>query len=253
MPINPTIKTMKQPQILVLLLLFCSFTNAQEYAFGIKGGLNYYNIGDINSRGGSFQTGHPDEVFSPINEMGIQYGAFLDIAFDKFYIRPEINFVSNNNNYEFPVKTSQWEATKTDIPVLFGYKVFDPISIYVGPSFSIFKKMTIEGANNTDGESPIDFDKATTNLIFGVQVEFKRFGIDLRYEYGLKETIREFGDNYQDFHHSVYGINIADIYSYKPSQISLSLNIFLFRTNGDDISDIFSNLFKGNSCDCLRN
>ena len=244
---------MKRPQILVLLLLFCTFANAQEYAFGIKGGLNYYNIGDINSRGGSFQTGHPDEVFSPNKEMGIQYGAFLDIAFDKFYIRPEINFISNNNNYDFPVKTSQWKATKIDVPILIGYKVFDPIAIYVGPSFSFFDKMTIEGANNITNANPIDFEKSTTSLMFGVQVEFKRFGIDLRYEIGLKETVGEFGDNYQDFQHSAFGINIGDIYSYKPSQISLSLNIFLFRTNGDDISDIFSNLFKGNSCDCLGN
>ncbi|MCK5400452.1 MAG: PorT family protein [Flavobacteriaceae bacterium] len=243
---------MKQPLILVLLLFLCTFSNAQEYAVGIKAGLNYYNIGDLNSRGGSIQAGKPDETFTPNNEIGNQFGAFLNVAFGNLYIRPEINFVSNKNNYDFPVKTSHWKASKMDFPILVGYKVFDPISIYIGPSFSFFSEMTIEGANNSTGASPINYDKTTSNLIFGIQVEFKRFGVDLRYEYGLKETEGESGDNYQDFHNSAFGTNITDIWPYKPSQISLSLNIFLFRTDGDDIDDFFSKLFRKNACDCLR-
>ena len=61
-----------------------------------------------------------------------------------------------------------------------------------------------------------------------------------------KETIEE----RQDFNFSATGVNQADIYSYKPSQISLSLNIFLFRTNADDIGGVFANLFKSNKCYC---
>ena len=75
---------------------------------------------------------------------------------------------------------------------------------------------------------------------------FKRFGIDLRYQMANKETIEE----RQDFNFSATGVNQADIYSYKPSQISLSLNIFLFRTNADDIGGAFANLFKNNKCYC---
>jgi hypothetical protein len=243
---------MKKPLILVFLFAMISFANAQEYAVGIKGGLNYYSIGDINSRGGSFETGHPDEIFSPNKEIGTQFGVFFNVAFGNFYVRPEINFVSNNNNYDFPLRTSHWKATKTDVPILIGYKVYDPISIYLGPSFSFFNKMTLEGANNNTDANPINFEKTTSNLIFGIQLEFKRFGVDLRYELGSKETEGESGDNYQDFQHSAFGINIGDIYPYKPSQISLSLNIFLFRTDGGEISDIFSKLFKGKGCNCYK-
>lgn len=243
---------MKRPLILVLFLTIYSFSSAQEYAIGIKGGLNYYTIGDINSRGGSFQTGHPDETFSPNKEMGTQFGVFVNVAFGDFFIRPEVNFVSNKNTYDFPFKTSQWVASKTDVPILIGYKVYDPIAVYIGPSFSFFNKMTLEGANDQTGASPILFEKATTSFMIGIQVEFKRFGIDLRYESGLKETEGESGSNYHDFRYSVYGINIADIWPYKPSQISLSLNIFLFRTDGDSISDIFSDLFRGNGCNCYK-
>lgn len=239
---------MKQPLILVLLLTLCSSANSQEYAIGIKGGLNYYNIGDLNSRGGSIQAGKPDEIFTPNNEMGTQFGAFLNVAFGKLYIRPEINFVSNKNNYDFPLKTSRWTASKINVPLLVGYKIYDPISIYVGPSFSFFSEMNLEGANNSTGESPINYSKNTSNLMFGIQVEFKRFGVDLRYELGLKETEEEL----QNIHNSAFGTNLTDVYSYKPSQISLSLNIFLFRTDGDDIDDFFSNLFRKNVCDCYR-
>ena len=54
---------MKKHLLIALSLLICLYANAQEYAFGIKGGFNYYNIGDINSRGGSIQIGKPDETF----------------------------------------------------------------------------------------------------------------------------------------------------------------------------------------------
>ncbi len=240
---------MKQPLILVLLLTLCSFANSQKYAIGIKGGLNYYNIGDIVTVGSNGPQGPvAGLIFEPVKDIGYQFGAFLNVAFDKFYIRPEINFVSNKNNYDFPLQTSRWTASKINVPLLLGYKIYDPISIYIGPSFSFFNEMNLEGANNSTGESPINYSKNASNLMFGIQVEYKRFGVDLRYELGLKETVEE----RQDIHNSAYGVNQADIYSYKPSQISLSLNIFLFRTDGDDIDDFFSRLFRKNTCDCYR-
>jgi len=238
---------------ILLLAFFLSssiFIYAQpEYAIGIKGGFNYYNIGDINSRGGSIQSGKPDETFTPNKEIGYQFGAFFNVQFGKLFIRPELNFVSNKNNYDFPNKTSHWKATKTDIPILLGYKIYDPVSIYVGPSFSIFNKMTMEGANNLPSDGPIEFEKTATSFMIGVQVEFKRFGVDLRYETGSKKTIGEIGNNWHDFYQSIYGINIADIWPYKPSQISLSLNIFLFRTDGTEIGNIFKG-WGGDKCKC---
>ncbi len=249
MILKPTIKIMKKPLILVLLLFLCSFAYTQEYGVGIKGGLNYYTIGDIVTVGSNAQGPVAGLIFEPVKDIGYQFGAFLNVAFNKFYIRPEINFVTNKNNYDFPLQTSHWAASKINVPLLLGYKIYDPISIYIGPSFSFFNEMNLDGANNSTGESPINYSKNASNLMFGIQVEFKRFGVDLRYELSLKETVEE----RQDIHNSGYGVNQADIYSYKPSQVSLSLNIFLFRTDGDDIDDFFSRLFRGNACNCLKN
>jgi hypothetical protein len=44
--------------------------------------------------------------------------------------------------------------------------------------------MTLEGANNNSDPNPINYEKTTTSLMFEIQVEFKRFGVDLRYEIG---------------------------------------------------------------------
>lgn len=231
---------------IIILLAFLGITHAQELSVGLKGGVNYYTIGDMNSRGGSIQAGMPDEVFSPNKDLGTQLGVFMTIEFDKLYFRPEFNLVSHNNTYEFPNKPSKWRARKLEIPLLAGYKIFDPIAVYAGPSFSLFNKMTLEGANNSTTEDGINFDKTATTLNFGIQLEFKRFGVDLRYGLGLKETAEEL----QDINNSAFGTNLTDIYTYKPSEISLSLNIYVFRTNGSELGGLFSNLFRNNKCHC---
>ena len=236
----------KQLLFVVAFLFSITFMFSQEFAIGLKGGINNNTIGDINSRGGSFQTGHPDEVFSPDKQMSFLFGAFLDVSFGKLFVRPELNFVDLKNKYEFPREESNWATTKIDLPILIGYKVFEPVSVYLGPGFSFYDEVTLEGANNTHGESNINYYKSSTTLNFGVTVEFKYFGIDLRYQRNMKEVPYEF----QDMHYSVYGINLADYYTYNPSMISLSLNIFLFRTDAENVGSIFSGLFKSNKCYC---
>jgi hypothetical protein len=80
-------------------------------------------------------------------------------------------------------------------------------------------------------------------------VKIKRIGIDLRYEGGIKETQEEL----VDIIYSSYGVNLADLRSYKPNTLRLSVSFDLFRTDGDQIGSIFSDLFKGNSCHCPYN
>ena len=238
---------MNKPYLLVTLLFFIyTFSNAQEFALGLRGGLNNNTIGDINSIGGSFQTGHPDEVFSPNKKTGYQFGAFLNIEFGKFFVRPEINFVELKNSYDFPNSESKWSTSKMDIPLLIGYKIYEPVSIYVGPGFNFYDDALLEGANNASGASKINYISSATTFIVGVNVEFKYFGVDLRYEMGNKEILEE----RNDMHFSDFGINQADIYSYKPSMISINLNVFLFRTNAEDVGGIFSGLFRNKKCYC---
>lgn len=234
-----------------LLITICLLTSwlsiSQEFTLGARGGFNYYSIGDINSRGGSIQSGMPDEEFSPQKELGYQFGAFFNIEFGKLLIRPELNFATHKSRYDFPNKEAFWKRSRIDVPILLGYEVFDQITIYVGPGFSVFKDATLDGVQVTSfSDGGPDLDKSAMFLNFGIMVKAGRFGIDLRYEMNSKETEEEL----LDIINSAYGVNLADAYSYKPNVISLSFFIDILKTDKDDIGGFFSGIFQNNKCYC---
>jgi len=230
-----------------MCLLTSWFSISQEFTLGARGGFNYYTIGDLNSRGGSIQAGKPDELFSPQKELGTQFGAFLDIEFGKLLIRPELNFSSHKNKYNFPNKEAFWKRSRVNIPILLGYEIFDPITIYAGPGFNIFKDATLDGVQVTSySDGGPDLKKSAMLLNFGIMVRAGRFGIDLRYEMNSKETEEEL----LDIIRSEYGVNLADLRSYKPNILSLSIFIDILKTDKDDIGGFFSGLFKNNKCYC---
>lgn len=236
---------MKRHLLLIILLLICAIANAQEYAVGVRGGFNYYNIGDIQSRIENLP-GSSSDLYTPNKEIGTQFGGYVTIGFEKIYIRPEINYVSSKNNYEFPDKTAAWKTSKIDIPILFGYQLFDPISLYIGPGINIFNETVLEGVQVTSySDGGPDLDKVTFNINIGVMLKYNRFGLDLRYEIGLNETDEELLDIIK----STYGVNLVDLKPYRPSLLSLSLFIDIIRTNGDDFDGLFSGLFK-KKCYC---
>jgi hypothetical protein len=233
---------MKQT-LFLFLLVFYSYSNAQDYTIGLRAGLNYYNIGDINSRA---YEGRPEELFTPNREIGTQFGMFLNVEFEKMFIRPELNYVSSKNNYSFPLKTSVWKTSKFDIPILVGYQIFDPVSIYAGPGINIYNKTKLDGVQVTSySDGGPDLEKTTFNINFGIMARYGRFGIDLRYEVGLEETKEEL----LDIIHSEYGVNLVDAKAYRPSIISLSVIIDVFTTDGGERGGFFSNLFK-KKCYC---
>ena len=160
--------------------------------------------------------------------MGTQYGAYLDISFGKLFLRPEILFSSLKNTYAFPTKPANWSATRMDIPVLLGFHIAGPVSIVAGPVFSSVSDFEMEGLD--EWSDPVLYEESTMNLQAGILLEFGRFGLDFRYEYGLKKVDLQEG---VDFRHGYqgYGINLADLHEYNPSQIILSVHIGILRFN----------------------
>lgn len=239
---------MNKLNLLLLVLGLFTFTSySQEFTLGARGGFNNYNIGDINSRGGSIQAGKPDEVFSPTKELGTQFGAFLDVEFGKLFIRPEINFESFKNKYDFPLKEAKWNSSKVNIPILLGYKIFDPVSVYAGPSFNFYGDTTLDGVQVTSySDGGPDLEKTNVGIAFGAMLRIGRFGIDLRYEAISQETQEEL----LDIDNGGFGVNLADLYSYKPNVLSLSVFIDIIKTDKDDIGGFFAGLFKKDKCYC---
>ncbi|MHB1146898.1 MAG: outer membrane beta-barrel protein [Lutibacter sp.] len=240
-----------KPLFIVILLTSFSFVRAQEYTFGVKGGINFNNIGELYHYGNASGLGinvtpNDDTVFPAEKEMGFQFGAFAMIAFDKFFIRPEVIYVSSKNNYPLALKTANWTSTKIDIPLLLGYKVYNPVSIYAGPSFSSISDMKLEGVEN-DPNYPFTFKKSSTSINAGIMAEFGRFGIDLRYQYGITKV----EEQRVNINRGIYGTNIADLLEYNPSQIQLSVHINIIKINGDGGHRIKSG-WRGGNRGCLH-
>jgi hypothetical protein len=216
----------KQSLHLLFIFLFCTLiSSAQEYSFGVKGGVNYNQVGDLFSIGGSIQTGTPNVTYTPGSEMGTQFGAFLNFRFDRFFIRPEIMMSTLKSTYEFPTKPGEWEAKRLDVPLLFGYTFYHPVSVYVGPTFSGITDLELTGP-----ESPIDYKESSMGINIGVLVDFDRFGVDIRYEYGLSKV----EEQRVDVHKAVYGVNLADLLEYNPSQFMISVHVNIFRLYGGE-------------------
>ncbi len=240
-----------KPLFIIILLISFSFVYAQEYTFGVKGGINYNNIGELyhygNASGhGINVTPNDDTVFSAEKEMGTQFGAFAMIAFDKFFIRPEINFMSLKNSYPLGLNTSQWTSKKIDIPILLGYKIYEPVSLYAGPSFSSISEMKLEG--NEENIRPFTYKKSSTGINAGLLVDIGRFGLDLRYQYAITKVLEQNIDMVR----RTYGTNQGKLLEYNPSQIILSVHINIIKINASDRGHKIKSGWRGGNRGCSK-
>jgi hypothetical protein len=209
---------------LFFILMFCSLIgSAQEYTFGLKAGVNYNQIGDLFSIGGSIETGTPNVVYTPGSEMGSQFGALFMLRFDRFFIQPEILYNQVKASYDLPLKVSNWEARSIDVPLLFGYMVYDPVSVYFGPTFSSISEMEMDGI-----QSDFTYAESSMSVNLGMLFEFYRFGLDVRYQFGLTKVEEQRIDMIK----SSYGTNLADLLDYNPGKFMVSLHVYVFRIFG---------------------
>lgn len=240
---------MKTPNFLYVIFFFClTFSYSQEFQIGVRGGFNYFSIGDINGR--AYPPTTEDIIYSPEQDLGYQFGVYFNYEFGRFFVRPEINYFSAKNHYEFPNRTSKWTSSKIDVPILIGIEIIKPLYVYLGPGISFNGTTTLEGVQVTSySDGGPDLDKTTFGLNFGVMLKVNRFALDLRYESGLSK----FDEELLDIDHGAYGVNLADRLSYKTNIISLSLSVDVFRTNENKKDGLLSNLnlFKNNKkCGC---
>lgn len=228
--------------LLIFIITFAYLPiNAQDYIFGIKGGINNNTIGSLYQRPYNNQPGINHQ---PNKEIGYQIGAYFGVEYGSFFLSPEINYVTLNNNYELPLRKASWSSSKLEIPVLLGFKIVKPLIVYVGPNFNFSRETILEGVQVTSySDGGPDLERNTVSFNIGVMYRYKRFGVDLRLEKGNKATQEEL----LDIIYSSYGTNLADLRSYTPDMIKLSVFIDIFRTDGSSFMD----LFKGkDNCGC---
>jgi hypothetical protein len=128
--------------ILILIILFSSNLFAQGN-LGVTFGLNDDNFGTIENISNKIDNYNLDIK----NSTGFQFGVFTEIDLITFYIRPELNLIfsksKNATAYEgnsildqsINIAEHSYKSTDIQVPVIFGYKILGPISVFAGPAF----------------------------------------------------------------------------------------------------------------------
>lgn len=214
--------------ILIGFLFFLGFTTStysQVFSYGLKGGINYSMGGQIT--GENSGAGYWDETIQGTPAIGYHGGAFVQVNFGNFFIRPEVAYVSLELDFDFPKKTSTYAVQKFSVPLMIGYNVWGPLDIYAGPAYSNILESTLMG---NESEGPIVAQNTPINAQAGAKVEFGRFGIDVRYEHSLSTAEVQNVDIIND----EYGVNRAYFEDARINQIIVSV---IFKLGGPGLNE----------------
>ncbi|MFL2633802.1 MAG: hypothetical protein ACJ0OM_02315 [Candidatus Marisimplicoccus sp.] len=177
-----------------ILFYFISSSVLAQGNLGINLGLNDDNFGSIKNINNKIDNYNIDIK----NSTGFQIGVFTEIDLITFYIRPELNLIfsksknasaySNQSNESSILNQSiniaehSFKSTDIQVPIIFGYKVFGPISLFTGPTF----KYSLSSSSNFDLEDIND--KYTLSILLGARVKVRSISLGLRYERGLNSN-----------------------------------------------------------------
>lgn len=190
--------------LLLIFLLSTGITFSQiEKSWGIKAGLNYNSNGklkELSEAGGNIISEKAN------SKVGYHIGVFGKLDFPKVYLRPELVYTKTKSDYD----GADFDMSKLDLPVLLGYKIIGPLSVFAGPSFQYILDTDLEGTDLEDVEN--DF---TVGLNVGAAVQLGNIGLDMRYERGFSNNEASFISN-----------NIGRVDS-RPSQLIFSLSLRL--------------------------
>ena len=180
-------------RIPILFFLFTSSMLAQGN-IGVNFGLNDDNFGSIEN----IKTKVDDYNLDLKNSTGFQLGLFTEIDLITFYIRPEINLIfskskngtaftsiGNSNsilNESINIAEHTYKSTDIQVPIIFGYKILGPVSLFAGPTF----KYNLSNSSNFDLEDIKD--KYNLSILLGTRVKVRSFSLGLRYERGLNNN-----------------------------------------------------------------
>ena len=171
---------------LIYFLLFASSGLLAQGNLGFQFGLNDDNFGSIENISNKIDNYDLDIK----NSTGFQFGVFTEIDLITFYIRPELNLIfsksKNATAYSLEeginIAEHSYKSSEIQLPIIFGYKVLGPISVFGGPSF----KYNLSNSSNFNLEDIKD--KYTLSLLLGSRVKIRSISVGLRYERGLNNN-----------------------------------------------------------------
>lgn len=188
--------------LVIVCVSFFSFSQTQS-GFGFKAGINYNGNGDyVQSVTNNVQ--HPDR------NIGFHFGVFGKLNFlELLYFKPELVYTKTKSNYD----AADFSMQKIDAPLLLGVKVLGPLSVFAGPSFQYIVDTEFGDININDVKN--DF---SVGLNLGIGINFKKLGIDLRYERGFSDNEALFIEN---------NITQTSRLDTRPDQLILGISLLL--------------------------
>ena len=204
--------TFKLIKTLTFLALLSTTLLQAQFEFGVKGGLNYDSLGDLD-----YTDISAPSIPSAGSKTGYHIGAYGKIDLLLFYLRPEIQFTKINSGFA----DKNIGLSKIEAPILLGYKILGPLSVFAGPSFQYILNEDVEGTTLTDIE-----EKFTVGLQIGTRISFGRFGLGVRYERGFTDNdVRILGVN---------GVDVESRIDTRPNQFIISASYELKARSGSD-------------------
>ncbi len=158
----------------VLLCLLCFTSLFSQLSFGVKGGINYDSFGELNPTDLSFENLQSDA------KTGFHIGVFGNLDLLAFYLRPELQFSQSVSQFN---GNENIALNKLEAPVLLGYKILGPLSVFAGPAFQFILKE--KGTDIILGDLEENF---TVGLQLGTRLKLGRFGLGVRYERGFTDN-----------------------------------------------------------------
>ena len=200
----------------LLFIFFFLIINLNKYNlysqvdYGIKIGLNFDNIGDIKS------TSLLKNNIETASIASAHLGMYIQLKIADLYIRPELQISQNKSDI---LSLDQIEINKVEIPILVGYNLFGPVSVFTGPIFQNI--ISINGKSLNFGNYTNNF---TMGLQIGSRIDLGKFGVGFRFERGFTDNEIE-----------ILGNNNLDIEAYsniRPKLWSISLTYKLNNKRG---------------------
>jgi len=198
---------------LVFLLLnvtvMFSQDNEKKLSFGIIAGFNYNSNGEYVTEGTLLQI---SEQFKSEKKTGFHGGIYIEYKFNSMYFRPEAIYTKTKSAYNSNI----FDQTKVELPLLIGFDIVKPVSIFLGPSFQYILLNEFEDVDvdNIDIESDLG-----VNFQVGLAIQLhSQIRVDIRYEKGVSNNILTIKD---DSNAVIGSLNV------KPEQIILNLSLRL--------------------------
>ena len=160
--------------LIISIFIITNLANSKLHSqvkYGIKIGVNFDNIGDIKS------TSSLKNQIETASIASAHIGMFVQLKVVDLYIRPELQISQNKSDI---LSLDQIEINKVEIPILIGYNIFGPISIFTGPIFQNI--ISIKSKSLNFGDYTNNF---TMGLQIGSRVDFGKFGLGFRFERGF--------------------------------------------------------------------